>query len=476
MAHTRKPHLAIRVDASAQIGIGHLFRCLRLAEHLRSHFETITFIAHNPSDFYHATAQEHGFQLQAIPTQDDLGFLESGNYDYIIKDHYTLDQKWEEQARAKTSKFIVMDDRADQHHTCDIYINQNPVEITPAHLPDDCLILDGLRYAILPDALLGYKNNPKGKDILISLGGSDPTNELQKCLTAFHDMDDFHLHFITGKENPNAAEIEKICANTPHYTYHHFIDNIHELAAQAYACITAGGTLLRELVYMQTPCFLITNHDVQIPIAEYFSAQNAVFYAGHYTTITTADIKSSFTAFISDKNRFETYRKNMKDLIDGNGLSRITNAITADKITMMPATKDHCKMIYDWRNHPTTRQYSGDTNEITFENHSKWFDTKLQDPNSLILIAQVDKTEIGVIRFDHCENGLIVSLYLSPDQHGHGYGAPILLAGIQTLKEKGLTPITLIAKIFDINKASQNAFKKAGFTQITPESWEKDLS
>jgi len=468
--------LAIRVDASAQIGIGHLFRCLRLAENLRSHFKTITFIAHNPSDFYHGKVQKHGFQLHTIPAQDDLGFLESENYDYIIKDHYTLDQKWEEQARAKTLKFIVMDDRADQHHDCDIYINQNPVEITPAHLPNDCFILDGLRYAILPDALLGYKNNPKGKDILISLGGSDPTNELQKCLTAFQDMDDFQFHFIAGKENPNAAEIEEMCTSTPHYTYHHFINNIHEMAVQAYGCITAGGTLLRELIYMQTPCYLITNHDVQIPIAEYFNAQEAVFYAGHHKAVTAADIKSSFTTFISDNNRFETYQENMKDLIDGNGLSRIANAITADKITMAPATKDHCKMIYDWRNHPTTRQYSGDTNEITFENHSKWFDTKLQDPKSLIFIAQVDNTEIGVIRFDHGENGLIVSLYLSPDHHGYGYGAPILLAGIKTLKEKGLTPITLIAKIFEINKASQNAFKKAGFTQIAPENWEKDLS
>ncbi len=468
-------HLGIRVDASATIGIGHLFRCLNFANYARKNFETITFIAHTPSDFYREKVKEYGFELQTIMEQDDLEFLSAQSYDFVIKDHYTLDDKWEKNARAKTTKLIVIDDCAHKNHKCDIYINQNPVTITPSNLPNDCMILSGLRYAILPETLLNLINKPINNDILISLGGSDPTNELQKCLTAFKDMDTFQFHFIAGKENLNAHEIKKSCAKISHFTYHHFIDNIHELAATMRACITAGGTLLRELIYMQTPCYLITNHDNQIPIADYFKSQNAVFYAGHHNTISTDDIKTSFRNFINNESALKAYKQNMTCLLDGKGLPRITKVITTPSIQLNPATMSHCKVVYDWRNHPTTRQHSSNSTEIILTTHNKWFERKLNDNQSHIFIAQTNNADIGVLRYDASKHGLTVSLYLSSDYHGYGYGTVILLAGIKTLKKNGLTPTTLIAKILEDNKASQNAFKKAGFVQVSKDNWKKDL-
>jgi len=99
----------------------------------------------------------------------------------------------------------------------------------------------------------------------------------------------------------------------------------------------------------------------------------------------------------------------------------------------------------------------------------------LNDNQSHIFIAQANNVDIGVLRYETSKHGLTVSLYLSPDHHGHGYGTEILLAGIKTLKKKGLTPITLIAKILEDNKASHNAFKKAGFVQVNKDNWKKDL-
>jgi L-amino acid N-acyltransferase YncA len=227
---------------------------------------------------------------------------------------------------------------------------------------------------------------------------------------------------------------------------------------------------------MQTPCFLITNHDVQIPIAEFFKSQNALYYAGHHTDTDADNIKISFTKFIKDENALRKYKQNMASLIDGKGLARIANAITSPPITLISATANHCQRVYDWRNHPTTRHYSGNNQEINIQDHNKWFERKLNDPDTYIFIASKHNEEIGVLRFDPAENGFVVSLYLAPDHHGYGYGASILLKAVKTLKEKGLTPLTLLAKISPDNKASQNAFKKAGFVQTASDDWKKSLS
>jgi UDP-2,4-diacetamido-2,4,6-trideoxy-beta-L-altropyranose hydrolase len=467
--------LGIRVDASEFIGIGHLFRCLRIAEQAHNSFNKITFIAYKPSKFYCQIIAESGFDLINIADKNDLKFLENYNCDYLIKDHYGLDIDWESSARAKVEKLIVMDDRIDTHHVCDIYINQNPYTISPTSLPMDCLILSGLRYAILPKAILNLEHRPLNNNILVSFGGSDPTNEIQKCLEAFKDFEQLQFHFIGGKENPDNQEISDICSHHEHYTYHHFIDNIHEIASNAYACITSGGTLLRELIYMQVPCYLITNNNIQIPFANYYDAHNAVFYAGNYDAVTAHDIQKSFKTFVTDKALMRTYKHNMAALIDGKGINRIINNLIAPPIWLTSATAQHCKTIYKWRNHPATRQYSANSKKIDYDEHKQWFKNKLADKNSYFFIAYNNNEEIGVIRFDSAKNDFIVSLYLSPYQHGKGYGAFILLQGIKALKEKGLTSIKLIANILDNNRQSQYAFQKAGFTQGHNNQWYKEL-
>jgi len=141
--------ISFRVDASLQIGTGHVMRCLTLADALKAAGASCRFICReHPGHLLglirqrgHAAialpeivvdlspaAREHPFQpahadwlgadwpTDAGQTQMALQGLVS---DWLIVDHYALDARWESAVKTKYRKLMVIDDLADREHICD---------------------------------------------------------------------------------------------------------------------------------------------------------------------------------------------------------------------------------------------------------------------------------------------------------------------------------------------------------------------
>ncbi|WP_331272302.1 GNAT family N-acetyltransferase [Motilibacter aurantiacus] len=130
-----------------------------------------------------------------------------------------------------------------------------------------------------------------------------------------------------------------------------------------------------------------------------------------------------------------------------------------------PAGPDDSRALWEWRNDPTTRAMSAQTDEVAWEAHQAWYARALDDPRRRLLVAELDGERVGMVRFDDAGEGhWVVSINLAPAARGRGLAAPVLRAGEEWLRSSGTAEL-LIAEVRDTNAASWRTFERAGYVQ-----------
>ena len=137
-------------------------------------------------------------------------------------------------------------------------------------------------------------------------------------------------------------------------------------------------------------------------------------------------------------------------------------------VTLKKAGQEDCQTIFQWRNHPKVREHFFDVREITYSEHSKWFEESLQRNDRIILIAYDGPHAVGVIRFDVVKTEpkeAEIDIYVAPELLGQGFGKKIL-AEAENWNKKNLQVKSLIARVKEENQASVKMFKWSGFKSI----------
>ncbi|WP_417826970.1 GNAT family N-acetyltransferase [Thalassospira povalilytica] len=121
--------------------------------------------------------------------------------------------------------------------------------------------------------------------------------------------------------------------------------------------------------------------------------------------------------------------------------------------------------ILSWRNDPTTRAMSLNSDLITIEQHEKWFTQTLSAPDSFIFIGEIDGDKVGMVRFDRVSGQLSakVSINLNPKHRGQRKAVPLLRACVEKFRQIHSHEIIAVVRID--NAASNNTFKSAGFLE-----------
>jgi len=132
-------------------------------------------------------------------------------------------------------------------------------------------------------------------------------------------------------------------------------------------------------------------------------------------------------------------------------------------ISLRVARKGDCRLLWQWRNDPRVRRSSFSTGMVRWDEHVKWFESKLNDSQCVIYIAMTkSRVPIGQVRYDLRGNHAAVSVSLDQQFRGKGYGSSVLrLASQKLLKARSVRFIHAYVKRG--NKASVAAFAKAGY-------------
>lgn len=342
----------VRSDASLQLGSGHIMRCLALTDALRSKGAEVSFICREQQGNLRELLQNKGYQVFRLPPsnllpQEDTGWesdaeetsrilQDAGHCAWLVIDHYLLDCRWESKLRRFVNKIMVIDDLANRRHDCDLLLDQNlhenPNNRYDGLLPDHCQRLLGPSYALLRPEFTQYRQKLRSRDghikrILISFGGSDPTNETARALQAITLLgrNEIALDVVVGSSNPHKAAIKEICSTIPQATFHCQADNMAELMGKADLAIGAGGSTTWERCCMGLPSIALIVAENQAEITRMTAAFGALINLGRSKEVSVADIVETLSSLFSAPSTLLNLSMRAQQLVDGKGTDRVTN-------------------------------------------------------------------------------------------------------------------------------------------------------
>lgn len=355
-------NIAIRVDASYAIGHGHVMRCLTLAEALRTRGAQVVFVCREHEGHLCGLIEERGFPTFRLPRmdaqysdassyaawlgaswQDDLDQTRAAidatrqQSDWLVVDHYGLDQRWESRLRSGAARIMVIDDLADRTHDCDLLLDQNLVAQMDRRyvgkVPSSCALLLGPQYALLQpiyDELHDRVLPREGpiRRIFIYFGGADRTNVTGRSLAAFMGLHrpNITADVVIADDSPHADNIHELVAGHSNIHIHSHLPSLAPLMASADLAIGAGGATSWERLCLGLPSLVVTLAENQRPVAEYLHEAGLVDWIGHedqvdQQTIATTLVRALTAIPIGDWSR------RCSQICNGRGISLTLNAM-----------------------------------------------------------------------------------------------------------------------------------------------------
>ena len=366
-------NVVFRVDASVQIGTGHVMRCLTLADELRHQGHQCRFISRDHQGHLGGFITRKGFALDllSIPDVPDvpdvdcrdggetahahwlgvnwqidaeqtLAALESIEVYWLVVDHYALDARWEKRLAVVVKRILVIDDLADRSHECDLLLDQNLGRQEADYdqrVPAHCIRLIGPRYALLRpeftkrrEASLQRLVKPKLKRILISLGGVDANNTSGKVLSALSDSTlpiITELDIIMGATSPHLEEVRKQAAQLPFQaTVNVNVNDMAERMCRADISIGAAGSTSWERCCLGLPSIMVILAENQRAIGNALE-QNGCAHLIVENRIAD-DLGPLLSSLMKSGAELEKLANNAMRVCDGEGCSRLVSEMTRD--------------------------------------------------------------------------------------------------------------------------------------------------
>lgn len=137
--------------------------------------------------------------------------------------------------------------------------------------------------------------------------------------------------------------------------------------------------------------------------------------------------------------------------------------LNTEKIHFRFANNTDADLYFKWANDIVVRSNSYNQNEVNYNDHILWFNTKLAANNCFFyLFLNASNTPVGQVRIDKTEKETIIGI--SIDEHFRGHGLATILLNLAT--DNYLTNFSneiIIAYIKLSNQSSYKSFIKAGF-------------
>lgn len=330
-----------RVDASRQIGLGHLMRCLALAEALKERNCDPFFLTRDSDGTGINMIRKNGFKkieimVSKADLRGDFNILKMMAFKHgigvIVTDSYNLTNAYYRDIKKTGFKLLVIDDFGGNHIPADIILNQNIYADRLAYSRNSkTKLLLGPRYALLKKPFSIYRDRYKLKKysnkILVTLGGGEKMEGcIIKMVRAIEQLGQSNLHFrIIGRLKP--ALKNRLKNNSIRFDLKDIVNNIWEDMLWADLAICGGGTTTYELCCLGVPFMTVIVADNQEFNAELLERENISINLGWYNKLNTEEIKIKLSDLIDDYKRRTIMSKNARKLVNGKGAGRVSDEI-----------------------------------------------------------------------------------------------------------------------------------------------------
>ena len=337
--------MAFRVDANPALGIGHLVRCLTLADVLSREGSRACFLTRglDPSLQGLVAARGHACVpldggARQVSEDEDASECErklaAAEWPWVVVDHYALGAAWERRVAAAGRCILAIDDLADRDHACQVLLDQNEVPAADrrytGRVPDNCVMLLGPRYALLRPEYAEYRarvhrNGHAPRRVFVFFGGGDPAGLSRLAVDALSDDRLRHLDVDVVCGSAAAADALRRASGRDRLRVHPPQSHLADLMAGADLAIGASGSTTWERLCLGLRSVVVTVADNQLEVARWLSARGLVRLVGAAGTVTAADLRDAVLDEIAAP-RHAAVREGMA-LCDGRGASRVADVM-----------------------------------------------------------------------------------------------------------------------------------------------------
>src|SRR3989338_2266933 len=333
-----------RCDGGRNIGMGHVMRCLCLADGLRDQgIKDISFLTYSPDQAAKKKIQDWEFKVVEAPeagSESDLKFLVKSVKDLkdlsrslLITDSYALTDRYLSEVKTTGIRVLSFDDEAKQSFPVNWVLNHNlGAEKLVYPKGTTAKILGGSKYFLLRKEfknLIGKRIASKDFHLLVTMGGSDSNNQTKKVLEAIKGTKQkLKVTVVLGSAHPDVKGIQALAKSMSHQVQ--VVHDVPDLAAyltDVNLAVPGGGTTCYEMAAVGIPNIMLVLADNQRRIAQMLNDFGCSKSLGWSQDVDDKKIAQTIEALLGQPEILKQMSARGPELVDGRGVDRVLEAI-----------------------------------------------------------------------------------------------------------------------------------------------------
>lgn len=382
----RATRLLMRADAGANIGAGHVMRCLALGKAWQTSGGKVTFCCAELLPALQQRLRQEDIEVITINAQAGTASDREQTAElakrlhamWLVVDGYRFDPDYYRQLRQRGLHTLAIDDDGCFDDYCaDVVLNQNASasEAMYKNRQPYTKLLLGSAFVLLRPEFIGApavndleeqiprglksarddknKECPSGapedapfqnddacgvsqpalrsrvpqiaRNLLITMGGSDPENVTLKVVQALAETPDeaVETRVVVGSGYSHVAELRSLLSGMNHISLVENPPDMVPLMAWADLAISAAGGTCWELAYMGVPAVVIAISRDQQGIAQAVGDRAVAHNLGWHTNVSADEIRQAVCMLLRDPKRRAAMSWAGRELVDGHGPKRV---------------------------------------------------------------------------------------------------------------------------------------------------------
>jgi len=292
--------IVFTVVGYAEVGLGHAFRAVMLANELVQY--DILFVCEQKSNLAIEYIKSHNYSVEIAENSKLADIVIKNKPDLVINDILDTTISYMNKLTERSIPTVNFEDMGEGHEMANLVINA----LYPHQVPQENVFV-GPKYFCLRDEFLYIGTKEKTEQVtrvLITFGGVDEGNLTKSTFEAIYKIcieNDIELDIIVGPAYPYEKELNDLidtidglkCSVIKH------TKKISEHMNQADVAITSGGRTVLELASLKVPTIVICQNEREMTHT-FASSENGIINLGHRESVSIKVITDTFLKIISD--------------------------------------------------------------------------------------------------------------------------------------------------------------------------------
>jgi len=347
--------ILFRCDGSPDIGLGHVIRCLAIADELHEVHNCHIAFAMRTGPLGIQMVEEKGYQV-IPPPKGDLSFdygvwlnecvkkVDARAIVFDVRDGLT--RAVVKELRNNGILIVTIDDPEDKRLSADLSFYPPVPQVKRIdwtgftgnlHIGWEWVILRrefaNARHFVDKHSKLKTKNSKPR--ILVTMGGSDPQGMTFKAVKALELLEEeFEVVVVLGAGFKHKKQLDNLLSGCKqHFDVRNNVQNMAEIMSKSNLAVASFGATAYELAAMGVPAIYLCLTEDHAESASAFVEEGMAISLGVFTHVNTKMIAKGISNVLNNKSLLSKLADNAKKHIDGQGVTRISRLIIERFVT-----------------------------------------------------------------------------------------------------------------------------------------------